>query len=164
MFQRLWNWLFPKKTRSPVEEVIQLMQFRPLEWDFSARVSTGGYYNPQWDQIVHHRLSGLGLKLRYNNEHDTAPAEVKFDSDGQVKLVGQERSLLISAVETLRHSRFNAVAAQYLKLEIKINCGVCKKKINGWSWVCKCQCILDQDCHSNANVCPDCGGTLVSES
>lgn len=158
----LWSWLFGSGPSSQVEDIIKLMEARPAEWEFGKRCSISGDWG--YEQLLTHTPTKLTLYLRFNYSKDIQPCEIKFHYSGQANLVGKEKSSLISAVDRLRHSRFNVIATNYLKLQLKAECACCKEKLNGWAWVCKCQAILDQECYTKANICPSCGGTLVSNN
>jgi len=157
----MFGWLFGKKKKkalSWVDGIINLMDNRPLEWEFSDR---GAYY--PYKQTLHHTKTNLKFELCYSNHSDAHPTSVRVKQEGQARFRNREENYLLAAIERLRHNRFNAVATKYLKLENKIICCGCEKKILGWSWVCKCQSALDQNCYQEANVCPDCGGSLVGD-
>lgn len=153
----MFGWLFGKKKPSWVDDIINLMDHRPLEWEFSERSARYPY-----DQTLHHTKTDLKFELKYYESYDACPISIRAKQTGQATFRDREKKELLAAVERLRHNRFNAVATQYLKLENKIICCKCKEKILGWSWICKCQSALDQNCYQEANVCPDCGGSLVA--
>jgi len=154
----MFGWFKKKVTsqRSLVAGIVALMDQRPREWEFSARGKQFPYA-----QTLAHTKTDLKFTLCYHNSHSPYPDKIQAQSSGQVAFRGQEKNVLLCAVERLRHSRFDAVASQFLKLETRIVCCACKDKIIGWGWVCKCQSVLDQTCYQNSNICPDCGGTLV---
>lgn len=159
----MFNWFFGKTTaKTRVDDIVQLMRCRPLEWEFSERSYNITKYN--YKQDVTHNPSNLSLSLFFQDKDSLTPTQIQFNAIGQVPLSGKESALLIEATEGLRHSRFNAVATHHLKLDNKIDCCQCESKIVGWAWICKCQNALDQNCYGNATVCPSCGGTLVSGS
>lgn len=154
----MFSWLFGKKKKdtSKVDGIIQLMDNRPLEWEFSSREA----YHP-YNQILTHAKTELKFELTYRNSSDPYPNTIRAYYSGQATFRNKEKKWLLAAIERLRHNRFSAVASKYLKLENKIICSKCEKKILGWSWICKCQSALDQNCYQETNVCPDCGGPLI---
>lgn len=152
-------WPFTRKPASErVGSIIQLMQHRPAEWEFSKRSSD--YSN--WHQIASHKKSGVNIRLNFKYSQSTVPESVQFWHVGSPsKITGREKTLLIDALHQLQFDRINQLATKHLKLDNVIKCCDCKKKIVGWAWICKCQSALDQDCYGKDNVCPDCGGSLV---
>lgn len=156
----MFDWLFGKKEkpRSWVDGIINLMDHRPLEWEFSDR----DVHYP-YRQTLHHTKTDLKFQLRYRNETGPYPDSIRIKQTDQATFRGREKKWLLAAVERLRHNRFDAVATKYLKLENKIICCKCQEKVLGWGWICKCQSALDQNCYQEANVCPDCGGSLIGD-
>jgi hypothetical protein len=155
----MWPFTTKKKTENArVGSIIQLMQHRPTEWDFTKRSSDFGY----WSQEANHKKSGVSIRLNYDSQKSTAPSLIQFWHVGSLsEIIGRERSLLIDALGQLQFARINQIATKHLKLDNLIKCCDCGEKIIGWAWVCKCQSALDQGCYGKDNVCPDCGGSLV---
>jgi hypothetical protein len=155
-------WPFKSKKEvaedSPVSGIIQLMRSRPKEW----AVENLEYGGSSWQRIAKHDKSGIRLCVKYSYKWSTSPDSISFFHKGaHPKLDKTESLVLIKAFKRLQIDRINALATTYLKLENPVVCGKCDKKIKGWAWICKCQTALHQDCYTETNVCPDCGGTLV---
>lgn len=133
------------------------MEARPLEWEFGRREKNS------YSQLLSHANSDLVLRIGFPYSHSEAPDSIKIAGQNNSPFKGDEKLELLAAIDTLRHSRYDSIAKKYLKLQVKVNCAVCAKKIIGWSWICKCQALLDQTCYKNSNVCPECGGSLVGD-
>ena len=149
-------WPFTRKT-SRVDSILELMKTRPTEWEFGSREYNGDYY-----QIISHKKSDVSLRLKFRWSDDTTPTAIRFWHRGsQPHISGQEKQLLIDAIHQLQFDRVNELATNYLNKQNPIKCKSCKKRIQGWAWICKCQTALDQGCYEDSNICPSCGGTML---
>jgi hypothetical protein len=149
-----------KKSRenTRIGSIIQLMQHRPTEWEFTKKSSDFG----SWNQVASHKKSGVSIRLNFGYQKALVPDSVQFWHTGSLsKITGREKSLLIDALHQLQFDRINQLATKHLKLDNLIKCYDCGEKIIGWAWICKCQSALDQICYGKDNVCPACSGSLV---
>ena len=91
-----------------IQNIIRLLDTRPLEWTFDKRASY------EREQLLHHKLSGLTIKLRFAHSNDENPSWVSINHYG-ADIGWWEHRKLRAAVRRLQRKRFDEMAVKYLE-------------------------------------------------